>query len=103
MSSDVSQSPSSAASEELVTVGAFNEPADAGLAQSALEAAGIESMLRSANANSLLPFAFESELQVRSSDESAAREVLDSAFNAPPTEAEVAIAEESAAGDAKDA
>ena len=98
MQPDLSNTPTplSPDSDELVTVGNFNEPVNAGLAHAALEAAGIASMLRSANANSLLPFAFESQLQVRSSDEAAALEILGSAVDSPPSEAEVTSAEEAA-------
>jgi hypothetical protein len=95
--------PLSPGSDELVTVATFNEPVDAGLAHAALESAGIASLLRSANANSLLPFAFESQLQVRSSDEAAALEILGSAIDSPPSEAEVTSDEEAAEKTAADA
>ncbi|SEG48799.1 Putative signal transducing protein [Bryocella elongata] len=90
----MSLTPETTSDEQLVTVGTFTDLAGAGLAKSALESAGIPALLRSANANSLMPFAFESQVQVRVSDESAARELLESAEDTPPTEAEVTAAEE---------
>jgi hypothetical protein len=78
----------------LVTVASFPEPADANLARSVLEAAGIEAYLRSANANSMIPVAFESELQVRAADEAAAREALESVEDHPASMAEVTAAEQ---------
>lgn len=80
--------------DELVTVGTFNDLTSAGLAKSALESAGIPALLRSPNANSLIPFAFESEVQVRSADEAAARNLLESAEDSPASEAEVLAAEQ---------
>jgi hypothetical protein len=76
----------------LVTVASFPEPADANLARSVLEAAGIEAYLRSAN--SMIPVAFESELQVRAADEAAAREALESVEDHPASMAEVTAAEQ---------
>jgi len=90
----MSLTPETSADEQLVTVGTFADLASAGLAKSALESAGIPALLRSANANNLIPFAFESQVQVRVSDESAARELLESAEDTPPSEAEVTAAEE---------
>ena len=79
----------------LVTIATFPEPAEASLARTALESAGIAVFLSGENANSLFPVAFESQLQVRPEDESAARALLSSAENAPEslesvTEAEIA-------------
>jgi hypothetical protein len=79
----------------LVAIATFPEPAEANLARTVLEAAGIPVFLSGENANSLFPVAFESQLQVRAEDESAARELLNSAENAPEsletvTEAEIA-------------
>ena len=64
---------------EFVTVATFPEPMQASVAQSALDAAGITSYLRGAVANSMIPVAFEAELQVRIEDERDARQVLESA------------------------
>ncbi|QMV19288.1 DUF2007 domain-containing protein [Granulicella sp. 5B5] len=64
---------------EFVTVATFPEPMEASVARSALEAAGIEVYLRGETANSMVPVAFAAELQVRTEDEAAAREVLQSA------------------------
>jgi hypothetical protein len=77
----------------LVTVATFPEPAEASIARSVLEAAGIPVFLSGENANSLLPVAFESQLQVRSEDESAARALLNSAETAPETLDSVTAAE----------
>ena len=79
----------------LVTIATFPEPAEANMARSVLEGAGIAVFLRGENANSLLPVAFESQLQVRAEDESAARALLNSSETAPEslesvTEAEIA-------------
>ena len=79
----------------LVTIATFPEPAEASLARTALESAGISVFLSGENANSLFPVAFESQLQVRAEDESAARSLLNSAESAPEslesvTEAEIA-------------
>ena len=63
---------------EFVTVATFPEPMQAAVARSALAAAGIASYLRGAVANSMVPVAFEAELQVRSEDEQDARQVLES-------------------------
>ena len=63
------------------------------MARSVLEGAGIAVFLRGENANSMIPVAFESQLQVRAADEALAREVLDSAVNAPASEDSVTEAE----------
>jgi hypothetical protein len=82
-------------SDELVTVATFPEPMEANMARSALEAAGIEVFLRGEMANSMVPVAFESQLQVRSTDEAEARKLLESMDDTPVsledvTEAEIA-------------
>jgi len=79
----------------LVTIATFPEPAEASMARAVLEGAGIAVFLRGENANSLVPVAFASELQVRAEDESAARALLNSAEDAPEslesvTDAEIA-------------
>jgi hypothetical protein len=82
-------------SDELVTVATFPEPMEANMARSALEAAGIEVFLRGEMANSMVPVAFESQLQLRSTDEAEARKLLESMDDTPVsledvTEAEIA-------------
>jgi hypothetical protein len=77
----------------LVTVATFPEPAEASLARSVLEGAGIAVFLRGENANSLIPVAFESQLQVRPEDESTARALLNSAEDAPESLEDVTAAE----------
>jgi len=68
------------ADSELVVVRTFNDRIDAEVAQSALEAAEIDSMLRSDDAGGLRPhMALQNgvELLVRSEDAQAAVEILD--------------------------
>jgi hypothetical protein len=77
----------------LVTIANFPEPAEANMARSILEAAGIQVFLQGENANSLFPVAFETQLQVRGDDESAARALLNSAETAPESLADVTAAE----------
>lgn len=77
----------------LVTIATFPEPAEANMARSVLEGAGIAVFLRGENANSLFPVAFTSELQVRAEDESAARALLNSAETAPESLEDVTTAE----------
>ena len=77
----------------LVTVATFPEPAEASLACSVLESAGISFFLRGENANSLVPVAFESQLQVRPEDESAARALLNAAEDSPESLEDVTAAE----------
>jgi hypothetical protein len=63
----------------LVVVRAFNDRVEAELAQSALEAAGIESMIRSDDAGGLRPamtFSNGAELIVRAADAERASEIL---------------------------
>ena len=74
--------------DEWVTVATFPEPMEATVARSALEAAGIDAYLRGEMANSMVPVAFAAELQVRTEDEAAAREVLQSAEDFDETAAE---------------
>jgi hypothetical protein len=82
--------------ENLVTIATFPEPMEASMARMALESAGIGVNLRGETANSLIPVAFESQLQVRPEDETAARQVLD-AFNDAPESMESVTAAEMAA------
>jgi hypothetical protein len=77
----------------LVTIATFPEPAEANLARTVLESAGIDVFLRGEIANSMVPVAFESQLQVRPEDESAARALLNSAQNAPESIEDVTAAE----------
>jgi len=77
----------------LVTIATFPEPAEANMARSVLEGAGIQVFLQGENANSLFPVAFESQLQVRGEDESAARALLNSAETAPESLETVTAAE----------
>ena len=65
---------------ELVVVRTFNDRIEAELAQSALEAAGIESMVRGDDAGGTQPGLWASEgvaVLVREEDAVAAREILD--------------------------
>jgi hypothetical protein len=84
--------------DELVTVATFPEPMEANMARSALEAAGIEVFLQGETANSMIPVAFESRLQVRSEDEAAARSLLDAMDDAPASIESVTAAEIEAEG-----
>ena len=86
-------------SDEFVTVGTFQDPIDANMAQTALESAGIESFMQGGNANSMIPVAFTARLQVRPEDEAAARSILEGADDSPEslaavTEAEIADEDE---------
>jgi hypothetical protein len=63
--------------EGLVTVGRFQDPAEAQMARGMLEAAGIETFLVGENVNQLIPSAFRVRLQVRAEDEEAALELLE--------------------------
>ena len=63
---------------EMVTVGKFLNPAEAHMAQGALEAAGIESFLQGENANNLYPMALRTALLVSAADEADARDILES-------------------------
>jgi hypothetical protein len=77
----------------LVTIATFPEPAEANLARTVLEGAGISVFLRGEIANSLIPVAFTSEIQVRPEDEAAARDLLNSAEDAPESIEDVTAAE----------
>jgi hypothetical protein len=85
--------------DELVTIARFPEPMEANMARSALEAAGIDVFLQGETANSMIPVAFISQLQVRSRDEAAARGLLQ-AMNESPESLESVTAAEIAAEDA---
>jgi hypothetical protein len=76
-----------------VTVATFPEPMEAAMARTALEAAGIAVFLQGETANSMIPVAFTSQLQVRAEDEAAARAVLESAVERPETMESVTAAE----------
>jgi hypothetical protein len=80
-------------SDELVTVATFPEPMEANMARSALEAAGIRVFLRGEVANSMVPVAFASEIQVSVEDEAEARKLLESMDDAPVSLDEVTAAE----------
>ena len=65
---------------DLVTVRTFNDRIEAELAQSALEAAGIESMVSGDDAGGVQPGLWTGEgvaLLVRAEDATSAREILD--------------------------
>jgi hypothetical protein len=81
------------AQDELVTIATFPEPMEASMARSALEAAGIEVFLQGETANSMIPVAFPSRLQVRTEDEAAARSLLDAMDDAPESIESVTAAE----------
>ncbi len=80
-------------SGDLVTVATFPEPAEASVARTALESAGIEVFLQGETANGMIPIAFSSKLQVRAEDASAARAVLADAVNSPESLESVTAAE----------
>ncbi|MGA7158835.1 MAG: DUF2007 domain-containing protein [Acidobacteriaceae bacterium] len=73
---------------------------EANMARSALEAAGIEVFLLGEMANSMIPVAFESQLQVHTKDEAAARNLLE-AMNDDPESLESVTAAEIAAEEAE--
>jgi hypothetical protein len=79
--------------DELVTIATFPEPMEANMARSALESAGIEVFMRGEVANSMIPVAFESQLQVRPADEADARKLLDGLDDAPESMESVTAAE----------
>ncbi|MBW4039140.1 MAG: DUF2007 domain-containing protein [Acidobacteria bacterium] len=79
--------------DELVTIAVFPEPMEANMARSALESAGIRVFLLGETANSLIPVAFLSQLQVHASDEKAARALLDGMEDHPETMESVTAAE----------
>jgi hypothetical protein len=78
---------------DLITVATFPEPMEASMARSALEAAGIEVFLQGETANSMIPVAFVSQLQVRAEDEAAARGLLDAMVDDPESLESVTAAE----------
>jgi hypothetical protein len=79
--------------DELVTIATFPEPMEANMARSALEAAGIPVFFVGETANSMIPVAFESQLQVQVKDEAAARSLLDAMNDAPESLESVTAAE----------
>ncbi len=79
--------------EELVTVAVFPEPMEANMARAELEAAGIPAFLQGEMANSMIPVAFVSQLQVYPSDEAEARKLLDAMDDAPESMESVTAAE----------
>ncbi len=84
--------------DELVTIATFPEPMEANMARSALEASGIPVFMVGETANSLIPVAFESQLQVKAEDEAAARSLLEK-MNDDPESLESVTAAEIAAED----
>jgi hypothetical protein len=79
--------------DDLVTIATFPEPMEANMARSALEAAGIPVFIVGETANSMIPVAFESQLQVQTKDEAAARSLLDEMNDAPESLESVTAAE----------
>ncbi len=63
------------------------------MARSALESAGIEVFVRGEVANSLIPVAFESQLQVKPKDEADARKLLSAMDDSPASLEDVTAAE----------
>ena len=78
---------------ELVTIAVFPEPMEANMARSALEAAGIRVFVIGETANSMIPVAFPSQLQVHAEDEQAARTLLQAMEDNPETMESVTAAE----------
>jgi hypothetical protein len=74
---------------------------EANMARSAVESAGIDVFLQGETANSMIPVAFSSQLQVRREDEAAARAVLDGLDDAPESMETVTAAEIAAESDAQ--
>lgn len=70
--------------EEIVTIANFSDPASAQVALSVLTDAGIEAFLSGEEANSLLPNALGTRLQVRSEDQAAAEALLDNTIEGVP-------------------
>ncbi len=79
--------------DELVTIATFPEPMEANMARSALEASGIPVFVVGETANSMIPVAFESQLQVQVKDEAAARGLLEAMDDTPETLESVTAAE----------
>lgn len=73
---DAGREPEADDAEAMVTVGQFENPAVAQMARGMLESAGVECFLAGENVNSLMSGALTVQLQVKSEDESAARELL---------------------------
>ena len=71
--------PEPGAPEGLVTIARFESPIETQIAKGVLESSGIDCFLVGENVNNLLNAAFRVRLQVRTEDESAARELLGSA------------------------
>jgi hypothetical protein len=86
---------------EFVTIATFPEPMEANMARSALEAAGIDVFIVGETANSMVPVAFESQIQVRPEDEAAARSLLNALDDAPESLESVTAAEIAAEQEAK--
>jgi len=61
---------------DLIAVSTFRSPADAQVAKGVLDAAGIESMIRSDNAGGMYPAISGAELLVRSEDSARAHDAL---------------------------
>ena len=75
--------------QDLIVVGSFNSRAEAELAKSALDAAGIEGLVRSDDVAGLRPhmtFANGAQLLVRVEDLDTARDVLDLPARPQPDE-----------------
>ncbi len=87
--------------DELVTIATFPEPMEANMARSALVASGITVFLQGETANSMIPVAFASQLQVHARDEAAARSLLDAMDDAPASLESVTAAEIEAEDTAK--
>ena len=87
--------------DELVTIATFPEPMEANMARSALESAGIRVFIQGETANSMIPIAFASQLQVYSKDATAARSLLDEMEDAPESLESVTAAEIAAEDAAK--
>ena len=72
---------------DLIVVGAFSSPQEAHLAKSALEAAGIDAMIRADTGGGMRPsLAWAGvgvQVIVRAEDSSAAREILETPARAP--------------------
>lgn len=83
---------------DLVSIATFPEPAEASMARTALESAGIDVFLQGETANSMIPVAFTSRLQVRTEDEAAARSILDAMNDSPESMESVTAAEIAAEG-----
>jgi hypothetical protein len=98
MNDTIIATPTDGSTEDFVTVASFPEPASANVAQSALESEGIESYMQGGTANSLIPVAFMARLQVRRSDEAAARAILKAAELTPESLEDVTAAEIAAEG-----